>query len=153
MAFFARCMRYPCPYDPEGHGPSPPKYHFSLLTSSSDKPPPYSERPTDQIALPKREILPFPRSSSESPYVKRLCRISKWQFACPACNLRCLREVLRQWVLKQRKPYTAITVQIDRLTSEQYDENDIGGIVDLIEVIRLQDSGPTEAARALRKKL
>ncbi|KAH7397332.1 hypothetical protein BKA66DRAFT_566448 [Pyrenochaeta sp. MPI-SDFR-AT-0127] len=30
---------------------------------------------------------------------------------------------------------------------------DIGGVVDLIEVIRIQSSGPTEAARALRKKL
>ncbi|EUC44073.1 hypothetical protein COCMIDRAFT_27539 [Bipolaris oryzae ATCC 44560] len=30
---------------------------------------------------------------------------------------------------------------------------DIGGVVDLIEVIRIQASGPTEAARALRKKL
>jgi hypothetical protein len=49
--------------------------------------------------------------------------------------------------------YSAVTVQIDRLTSEQYEENDVGGIVDLIEVIRIQASGPTEAARALRKKL
>ncbi|KAK7517948.1 VHS domain-containing protein [Phyllosticta citriasiana] len=52
-----------------------------------------------------------------------------------------------------RKPYSAVTVQIDRLTSEQYEENDIGGIVDLIDVIRIQESGPTEAARAIRKKL
>lgn len=52
-----------------------------------------------------------------------------------------------------RKPYSAVTVQIDRLTSEQYEENDLGGIVDLIEVIRIQESGPTEAARAIRKKL
>ncbi|KAH7074096.1 hypothetical protein FB567DRAFT_536773 [Paraphoma chrysanthemicola] len=49
--------------------------------------------------------------------------------------------------------FSAVTVQIDRLTSEQYEENDIGGVVDLIEVIRIQSSGPTEAARALRKKL
>ncbi|EUC34346.1 hypothetical protein COCCADRAFT_36006 [Bipolaris zeicola 26-R-13] len=49
--------------------------------------------------------------------------------------------------------FSAVTVQIDRLTSEQYEENDIGGVVDLIEVIRIQASGPTEAARALRKKL
>ncbi|KAJ4299279.1 hypothetical protein N0V90_004523 [Kalmusia sp. IMI 367209] len=52
-----------------------------------------------------------------------------------------------------RKPFSAITVQIDRLTSEQYEENDIGGLPDLIEVIRIQESGPTEAARAIRKKL
>jgi hypothetical protein len=55
--------------------------------------------------------------------------------------------------VKQKKPYTAVTVQIERLTSEQYEENDIGGIVDLIEVVRIQESGPTEAARAIRKKL
>lgn len=54
---------------------------------------------------------------------------------------------------RQKKPYSAITVQIDRLTSEQYDADDMSGIVDLIEVIRLQGGGPTEAARAIRKKL
>ncbi|EME88023.1 uncharacterized protein MYCFIDRAFT_192293 [Pseudocercospora fijiensis CIRAD86] len=52
-----------------------------------------------------------------------------------------------------RKPYSAITVQVDRLTSEQYEEDDISGIIELVEVIRIQDSGPTEAARAIRKKL
>ena len=55
--------------------------------------------------------------------------------------------------LFQKKPYSAITVQIDRLTSEQYDADDMSGIPDLIEVIRLQNEGPTEAARAIRKKL
>lgn len=53
----------------------------------------------------------------------------------------------------QKKPFTAVTVQIDRLTSEQYDGDDMAGIVDLIEVIRLQAEGPPEAARAIRKKL
>ncbi|KAL8850762.1 MAG: hypothetical protein Q9221_004330 [Calogaya cf. arnoldii] len=53
----------------------------------------------------------------------------------------------------QKKPFTAITVQIDRLTSEQYDGDDMTGIPDLIEVIRLQTEGPPEAARAIRKKL
>ncbi|KAI9672986.1 MAG: putative actin patch assembly and actin polymerization protein [Caeruleum heppii] len=53
----------------------------------------------------------------------------------------------------QKKPYTAVTVQIEQLTSEAIEENDLSGIVDLIEVIRLQSSGPVEAARALRKKL
>ncbi|KAM5430604.1 hypothetical protein McanMca71_005430 [Microsporum canis] len=52
-----------------------------------------------------------------------------------------------------KKPYTAITVQIDSLTAEQYEVDDWSGIIDLIEVIRLQASGPTEASRALRKKL
>lgn len=53
----------------------------------------------------------------------------------------------------QKKPYSAVTVQIDRLTSEQFEEDDFSGIIDLIEVIRIQSSGPTEAARAIRKKL
>ncbi|KAK5724429.1 hypothetical protein LTR15_004474 [Elasticomyces elasticus] len=52
-----------------------------------------------------------------------------------------------------KKPYSAITVQVDRLCSEQYEEDDVGGIIDLVEVVRIQNSGPTEAARALRKKL
>ncbi|KAL1306210.1 hypothetical protein AAFC00_004307 [Neodothiora populina] len=52
-----------------------------------------------------------------------------------------------------RKPYSAVTVQIERLTSEQFEEEDFSGIIDLIEVIRIQASGPTEAARAIRKKL
>ncbi|PYI05478.1 VHS domain protein [Aspergillus sclerotiicarbonarius CBS 121057] len=51
------------------------------------------------------------------------------------------------------KPYTAVTVQIEVLTSEQYEVEDSSGIVDLIEAIRIQGSGPTEASRALRKKL
>ncbi|KAL8933445.1 MAG: hypothetical protein Q9216_006362 [Gyalolechia sp. 2 TL-2023] len=54
---------------------------------------------------------------------------------------------------ESKKPYTAVTVQVDRLTSEQYEGDDMTGIVDLIEVIRLQSGGPTEAARAIRKKL
>ena len=53
----------------------------------------------------------------------------------------------------QKKPYSAITVQVDRLTSGQYAADDMSGIVDLIEVIRLQSGGPSEAARAIRKKL
>jgi len=54
---------------------------------------------------------------------------------------------------KQDKPYTAVTVQIERLCKEEFDVEDLSGIVDLIEVVKLQGSGPTEAARAIRKKL
>ncbi|KAK9373340.1 uncharacterized protein V1513DRAFT_449328 [Lipomyces chichibuensis] len=50
-------------------------------------------------------------------------------------------------------PYTAITVTIDRLVTDQFEEDDVAGIFDLIETIRLSPSGPTEAARAIRKKL
>ncbi|KAG2414342.1 hypothetical protein HFD88_003533 [Aspergillus terreus] len=51
------------------------------------------------------------------------------------------------------KPYSSVTVQIEVLTSEQYEIEDSSGIVDLIEAINIQSSGPTEASRALRKKL
>ncbi|KAM7204940.1 hypothetical protein V8F20_003402 [Naviculisporaceae sp. PSN 640] len=52
-----------------------------------------------------------------------------------------------------QKPYSAVTVTIERLTSEAIPENDMSGIPDLVEVVNLQDTGPTEAARAIRKKL
>lgn len=53
----------------------------------------------------------------------------------------------------KRKQFSAVTVHIDRLTSEEYSEHDMSGIPELIEAIKLQDSGPTEASRAIRKKL
>ncbi|KAJ5785272.1 uncharacterized protein N7503_010484 [Penicillium pulvis] len=56
-------------------------------------------------------------------------------------------------MFQSSKPYSAVTVQIEVLTSETYEVEDSSGIVDLIEVIRIQASGPTEASRALRKKL
>lgn len=46
-----------------------------------------------------------------------------------------------------------MTVQIEVLTSEQYEVDDSSGIVDLIEAVNIQSSGPFEASRALRKKL
>ncbi|MCJ1245302.1 putative actin patch assembly and actin polymerization protein [Trapelia coarctata] len=62
-------------------------------------------------------------------------------------------EIRLMHLFKQDKPYTAVTVQIERLCKEEYDVEDLSGIVDLIEVVKLQSSGPTEAARAIRKKL
>ncbi|CAN8098516.1 unnamed protein product [Discula destructiva] len=56
-------------------------------------------------------------------------------------------------MFSQKKPYSAVTVTVERLTSEAYEEDDLSGIPDLVEVIKLQASGPTEAARAIRKKL
>lgn len=46
-----------------------------------------------------------------------------------------------------------MTAQIEVLTGDQYEVEDSSGIVDLIEAIQIQGSGPTEASRALRKKL
>ncbi|EFQ36175.1 VHS domain-containing protein [Colletotrichum graminicola M1.001] len=59
----------------------------------------------------------------------------------------------RALIRPQKKPYSAVTVSIETLTSETYDEDDLSGIPDLVEVIKLQASGPAEAARAIRKKL
>lgn len=56
-------------------------------------------------------------------------------------------------MFSQKKPYSAVTVTVERLTSEQFEEDDLSGIPDLVEVIKLQSSGPAEAARAIRKKL
>ncbi|KAL7276397.1 hypothetical protein RUND412_000601 [Rhizina undulata] len=52
-----------------------------------------------------------------------------------------------------KKPYSAVSVHVERLTTEEYDEHDLSGIPELIEVIKIQDSGPTEVSRAIRKKL
>ena len=53
-----------------------------------------------------------------------------------------------------KKPITAITALIERLTREEYDIEDLSDLPTLIESIHLQQStGPTEAARAIRKKL
>ncbi|KUI69170.1 Protein lsb5 [Cytospora mali] len=56
-------------------------------------------------------------------------------------------------MFSQKKPYSAVTVTVERLTSEAYEEDDLSGIPDLVEVIKLQATGPSEAARAIRKKL
>ncbi|RCI16902.1 hypothetical protein L249_2727 [Ophiocordyceps polyrhachis-furcata BCC 54312] len=56
-------------------------------------------------------------------------------------------------MFSQKKPYSAITVTVENLTSESYSVDDFSGIPDLVEVIKLQATGPTEAARAIRKKL
>jgi hypothetical protein len=101
--------------------------------------------------MPKPKVLPKSKFVHHHKTIPEDVPI--FQNPCPLCFLKYLRSALNAWVKSQRKPYSAVTVQIDRLTSEQYEENDLGGIVDLIEVIQIQESGPTEAARAIRKKL
>ncbi|RDW85511.1 putative vhs-containing protein [Coleophoma crateriformis] len=56
-------------------------------------------------------------------------------------------------MFSQKKPYSAVTVAVENLTGERFEEDDLSGIPDLVEAIKLQGSGPTEAARAIRKKL
>lgn len=56
--------------------------------------------------------------------------------------------------VQPKKPITAITALIERLTKEEYGTDDLSDLPTLIEAIQLQQStGPTEAARAVRKKL
>ncbi|KAG5925460.1 hypothetical protein E4U42_004270 [Claviceps africana] len=56
-------------------------------------------------------------------------------------------------MFQSKKPYSAITVTIENLTGECYAHDDLSGLPDLVEVIKIQATGPTEAARAIRKKL
>ncbi|KKY33375.1 putative vhs domain-containing protein [Diaporthe ampelina] len=56
-------------------------------------------------------------------------------------------------MFSQKKPFSAVTVTVEQLTSEAYEEDDLSGIPDLVEVVKLQATGPAEAARAIRKKL
>lgn len=46
-----------------------------------------------------------------------------------------------------------MTVTIERLTSEAVAVDDLSGVPDLVEVVNLQPTGPSEASRAIRKKL
>ncbi|KAJ4293711.1 hypothetical protein N0V88_005219 [Collariella sp. IMI 366227] len=56
-------------------------------------------------------------------------------------------------MFSQKKPYSAVTVNIERLTSEAIPVDDLSGLPDLVDVVQLQATGPTEASRAIRKKL
>lgn len=55
--------------------------------------------------------------------------------------------------LSSDKPYTAVTSTIESLCGRDYEEDDVADMVELMEIIQLRPDGPTEAARALRKKL
>lgn len=51
------------------------------------------------------------------------------------------------------KPYTAVTSTIEQLCSPGYEDDIYSGIINLVDIIKIQPTGPTEAARAIRKKL
>jgi len=53
----------------------------------------------------------------------------------------------------KEKPRSSITEWVDILTSSSYDDEVYDGIPELIYSIDLQVSGPTEASRAIRKKM
>lgn len=128
----------------------PPSYglheHHTIIIPSSEgysqPPPSYTQANVNRQSQPISTYSSLPQAPDY-----------QFQNACPHCLFICLRKKLKVWLVNQKKPYTAVTVQIEQLTSEEYDENDMSGIPDLVEVIRIQDTGPTEAARAIRKKL
>lgn len=144
-----KCFNYPCPYDPSALEQKGPKHRVSKIIAIeqwSGKP----ERYENTSSYPHNSAPVNNHPNSRKPPPLHYCRDPS---KCITCRAYRFKAKLTDWLLSQRKPYTAITVQIDRLTSEQYEEDDIGGIIDLVDVIRIQDSGPTEAARAIRKKL
>ncbi|KAL0951487.1 hypothetical protein HGRIS_008174 [Hohenbuehelia grisea] len=53
----------------------------------------------------------------------------------------------------REKPHSSITDWVEILTSKNYAEEAYDGIPELVDAINLQGAGPTEASRALRKKL
>ncbi|KDN44359.1 hypothetical protein K437DRAFT_257064 [Tilletiaria anomala UBC 951] len=55
--------------------------------------------------------------------------------------------------LGESKPFSAVTDWIDRLCGPKYEEEELEGIPELVQAINLQQTGPTEASRAIRKKL
>lgn len=93
-----------------------------------------------------------PRRFPELHGCKRLIALLL-HFSCCARSRRRYQLVTRYHYHKQKKPFSAISVHVEQLTSETYDEDDLAGIPDLLEVVKLQTTGPQEVARALRKKL
>lgn len=73
--------------------------------------------------------------------------------SCCARSRRRYQLLTRYRYHKTKKPFSSISVAIEQLTSETYEEEDLAGIPDILESIKLQATGPTEAARAIRKKL
>lgn len=107
--------------------------------------------PPAHVATTTKSLFP----SSRLPHL-RGCRFLLAQLRHLVCCCRSRRRyqlLTRYRYHKQKKPYSAISVHVEQLTSETYEEDDVAGIPDLVEVVRLQATGPTEVARALRKKL
>ncbi|KAH9835907.1 uncharacterized protein C8Q71DRAFT_858740 [Rhodofomes roseus] len=55
--------------------------------------------------------------------------------------------------LNREKPHSSITDWVEILTSTNYDDEAYDGIPELVDSINIQATGPTEASRAIRKKL
>ena len=107
--------------------------------------------PTTLPALP--EYVLQPRRRPRERGCKRLLIELKHAAICYCTSKRRYQLLTRYRYSKQKKPYTAISVHVEQLTSETYEEDDLAGIPDLLEVVKLQATGASEVARSLRKKL
>lgn len=128
-------------------------------SSSTEKHRPIEDEPLLSAAQDENEIASR-RANILRPKRKRISSLRCSNIFLELKHLLCCCTSRRRYKLltryrysKQKKPYTAVSVHVDQLTSETYEEDDLSGIPDLLEVIRLQATGPQELARALRKKL
>lgn len=104
----------------------------------------YPENPSTSFL--SRVPRPEPRG-----YKKLLAALR--HFACCCKSRRRYKLVTRYRYYKQKKPFSAISVHVEQLTSETYEEDDLAGVPDLLEVVKLQGTGAQEVSRAIRKKL
>lgn len=98
------------------------------------------------------QVIPRRRPPPEIRGCKRLL-ISLLHIACCYRSRRKFQLITRYQYHKQKKPFSAVSVHVEQLTSETYEEDDLAGVPELLEVIKLQATGSQEVARALRKKL
>lgn len=99
------------------------------------------------------EYVLQPRRRPRERGIRRCWVELKHATICYCTSKRRFQLLTRYRYSKQKKPYTAISVHVEQLTSETYEEDDLAGIPDLLEVVKLQPTGPAEVARSLRKKL
>ncbi|KAL7417651.1 hypothetical protein BDY24DRAFT_375610 [Mrakia frigida] len=56
-------------------------------------------------------------------------------------------------VLTSDKPHSSVTDWIEILTGDNYAENELDGVAELVQAVDIQGTGPDEASRAIRKKI
>jgi hypothetical protein len=110
---------------------APPPAYSSVKFNPEDLPAYFDlkEKPSTQtscVALPPRprrkkfrRIRSVHRHKTPNAYHD----LPIFENPCTFCHLKYCRKVVVNWVHKQRHAYSAVTVSIDRLTSEQYEEN------------------------------
>lgn len=113
----------------------------------------YATTTTTKALTTVPEYVFQPRRRPREKGLRRAWVELKHAVVCYCTSKRRYHLLTRYRYSKQKKPYTAISVHVEQLTSETYEEDDLAGIPDLLEVVKLQATGPVEVSRALRKKL